>query len=119
MAQHVFVVNDGSETFVDSFRGKKIAIRPNEKIKMQRREAIAFLSTMSPKDPHDPLRLVPKMLRIVPIDDYKEVEKFICNLDGKEFDTQEQLDDYLKSVANKTFEKDEVTGAIRRRKSVI
>lgn len=114
MAKQAYVLNKGDSTYKEFFKGNTIVIKPGEKVKMQRREAIAFLSQISPPDKQG--YPVEKKLVLVPIDgNEKEEEKFVCNLDGKEFDTQSDLDAYLAIVSNKTVEKDD-TGSIRRRR---
>lgn len=119
MATHVKVINDGTETYVDQYNGKRIEIPVKGFIRMQRREAINFLSQMSPMDPKDRNRLVPKILRLEVIDKdskvkEKEPEKFICNLDGRSFDTDAELQEHLKTLSDKVAVKDEA-GNIKRK----
>jgi len=109
MAQHVYVVNEGKETYEDTFREQPVKIKPGGRIEMQRRDAIAFLGRMSPagKDGMP----VPKMLKMVPKGGpVKEVQKFTCMLDGEEFDNQEDLDKHLKTLVGKTVTREMIDG---------
>jgi hypothetical protein len=113
MAQHVYVINDGDTVYTERFQGNTITIKPKEKIKMERHAAVQFLSQMSApgfidENEHvDPNRPQEKRLRMQAIDgEAPEVRKAVCNLDGKEFDTDEELQRYLKSVADKNVEMD-------------
>lgn len=120
MAKHVKVINKGSKTYTDTYNGKRIEIPVNGFIKMQRREAIQFLSQMSPADDHDRSRPKEKNLVMEAYEIKNEVskeedeKKFICNLDGKSFDTQEALDAHLKTLSDKVVDKDS-SGNIRRK----
>lgn len=122
MAQYVYVENYGSKTYEEIFRGKKITIPSRGRIKMARREAVAFIGTMSANGyvdedgKFDNTKPAEKKLRMVIDQSSKQEEqKPTCNLDGKEFDSDEELERYLKSVENKTVEKDE-NGRIVKRK---
>jgi hypothetical protein len=117
MAQHVRVINDGSSTYIDQFNGKKIEIPSKGYIEMTRREAINFLSQMSPPDPHDRSKPGEKKLRMVVKTDGKkkdQPQEFICNLDGKKFESQELLDAHLKTLSDKVAVQDE-SGNIKRK----
>jgi len=111
MAQHVYVENYGRERFSEEFRGETITLNPGERIKMQRREAITFLAQMSPTLPTE-TRPPPKELRMVPISGGEE-KKHVSNLDGRKFDTEEELDKHLASVSDQTVTQDE-QGNIKR-----
>lgn len=113
MAQMVNVVNEGTADYVDTYRDNPVKIPAGKSIVMQRRDAIEFLGRMSLTGRDG--KPVPKMLKIEPIaGEKKEEEKtgrFICNLDGAEFDTQEELDEYLKKFASKTVTRDRIDKA--------
>lgn len=120
MAQHVFVENLGSKTYEDTFRERAISIPPGGRIEMQRREALIFLGMMSP--PGRDGNPVEKKLRIVPKDgqpaDREEEQKkeYICNLDGKKFDTQRELDDHLKTLSSKVVSREQLDAAAAKKK---
>ena len=108
MAQMVKVVNVGTVDYIDTYRDNPVKIPAWKSITMQRRDAIEFLGRMSPAGKDG--KPVPKMLVIEPIEASGKEEapegKFICNLDGAEFDTQEELDEYLKKFASKTVSRE-------------
>lgn len=115
MAQHVFVENIGNRTYKDTFRDDEINIPVGGKIQMQRREALIFLGRMSPTGPDG--KPVEKMLRITPVSESvgeKEEKHFVCNLDGRSFSSQAELDAHLRTTANKTVTREQIDKAKRR-----
>lgn len=121
MAQHVFVENVGDKVYEETFREKDIIIPPGGKIKMQRREALIFLSMMSPTGKNG--APVEKRLRIVPVDSGASTEadepkkEFICNLDGKKFDTQRELDEHLRTIASKVVTREKIDAVAAKNKT--
>jgi hypothetical protein len=116
MARSVFVENHGSETYREVFRGRTIEIPSGSSIKMQRREAIAFLSTMSQPDPRNHGNPIEKKLSITPDENDKtpDVEEFVCHLDNRKFSTKAALNKHLKKLEAYLVEKD-VDGNIKKK----
>lgn len=114
MAQHVRIVNEGKRPYTENFNGNIITIPVGGSIEMQRREAIRFMAQMSPpgyideNGTVDNSKPAEKRLRMIPKDGKVETEKkFVCNLDGTEFDTQKELDEYLERVSDKVATMDD------------
>jgi hypothetical protein len=107
----VKVKNNGSKDFEQRYKDALISIPKGKTVKMSRRDAIAFLGLLSPADPKDPNSSgLEKNLEIIPLDEIDETpdapEKFICHVDNKEFDTQEQLDEYIKRFEDQRIKKE-------------
>jgi hypothetical protein len=119
MAQQVLVKNVGSETYREVFRENEIVIPAGGTVKMQRREALLFLGTMSPTGSNG--RPIEKKLELVPVGSIdssvgqEPTKEFICNLDGKKFGSQAELDAHLKTLSSKTVTRDQIDSAARKR----
>lgn len=97
----VQVVNDNVHPYREKFRGQEIFIAPKGSIEMDMNEAHLFLGTMPPNIEVDGSGIQKptsyKMLRIemggakAPA----PVSKFKCMADGKEFNSQAELDAYI------------------------
>jgi len=114
MAQHVLVKNIGEKPYVDTFRDEPINISPGGTVTMQRREAITFLGRMSNSGKDG--KPIEKKLVMIPISGAQAVaaeseKKFVCNLDGHECGSQEELDEYLKRFASKTVKREQIDRA--------
>jgi hypothetical protein len=98
MAEYVQVVNKGSKTYTEEFKGKKLSIAPNKSITMERYEAKQFIGTVGTSSIEGN---VEKNLEIVygplPVQEETQVE-FVSHLDGKKFETQKDLDEHLASL---------------------
>ena len=93
----VQVWNDDSQDYSENFKGNQVVVPAGEFISMSRNEANAFMGSFSGKVNN---RLVTKSLRLVRSGDYddsSEAEKFISQMTGEEFDSQQDLDNHLKS----------------------
>lgn len=120
MAQHVIVENYGSSTFSEEFEGETITLKPGDKINLARSKAVSLLSQMSApgfvdeNGSIDYSRPKEKKLRIISVIGETEKE-YSCNLDGKKFGTQKELDAYLETMKEKNVILDD-SGVIRKAK---
>lgn len=108
MSRTVFVENHGEVTYRERFQGVDLEIPAGGAIKMQRREAIAFLSTMSIPDPLNHNK--PKEKKLVMVTDEKnkapDAEEFISHFDGRKFRSKSELNKHLLTIKGKVVEKD-------------
>jgi hypothetical protein len=102
----VKVVNKDVEVYQEDFGGRTITIEPNGYEKMRRKEAVRFLGNASLVDkrtgqPHvknlEIVSFANKPTKKETVKVATEVKKFVCHFDGEEFDSQAELDTYLKN----------------------
>ena len=99
------VWNDWSKEHVEDFRGETIRIPAKKFIVMSWPDAVQFRGQYTPVI-RDGLGqdVRPKMIRLEKIDagapEFPEAPKFVCQMDGAKFDSQEELDAYI--AANHT-----------------
>ena len=96
----VFVKNmHPTQTYKEEFKGVKYSIKPKQAIKMDRRSALQFLGTCGTSSIE---KGIVKNLEIIEneteLEEVEESTKFVSNVDGKEFDTQKDLEEYLSSL---------------------
>lgn len=88
-----------TQTYREEFKGVKYAIGPKQAIKMDRRSALQFLGTTGTSSIE---KGVVKNLEIIEnendVEEAPEVTKYVSNVDGREFDTQKELDNYLSTM---------------------
>lgn len=105
-------------THKEMFKGDMVEIKANEYVLMDYEDAVQFRGQyfpmlMTADDQPDPKGF--KVIKIEPDDEAKEEvvelpvsQQFICQFDGKKFETQTQLDNYIqKNHSDKIF-KDEM-----------
>jgi hypothetical protein len=97
MSEYVQVVNKGSKTYKEEFKGKKLSIDPGKSITMDRYDAKQFLGTVGTSSIEGN---VEKNLEIIkgPAPVEEEKQEFVSHLDGKKFETQKDLDEHLASL---------------------
>ena len=98
MSEYVTVKNEGSKTYTEEFKGKKISIPSKGSIKMVKSEAVQFIGTVGTSNIEKGIEKNLVMIRGTPTPDVEEPTKFISHIDGREFDSQEELDKHLKSI---------------------
>jgi len=109
----VKLYNENVHVLKEKFRGEDIVIPPGGFVHMDEDDAVLFRGQFSygmvkdAQDQPDPRYF--KMVRIVRDEDAtaEAPKKFISMLDGKEFASQAELDNYLKLHEDRVF-KDEV-----------
>lgn len=97
----VKVWNDNTFENVEKFKGKTISIPPKSYIEMDKGDADLFIGQYKPITVDHDGKPTPqgfKMIRIEEIESEPEdmIETFTCMVDGKTFDTQEQLNAHVK-----------------------
>ena len=94
--REVWLVNEMDHEYVEKVMGEEYRIPAGERIRMRRHEAVKVRGNF-------PGEGVEKSLKIIPI--YPTAEqagiKFVSPVDGKEFKTQKELDEYHKAMRDK------------------
>ena len=113
----VYNMNPEGHTHKETFKGDVITIKANEYVLMDYYEATEFRGQFYPMKfdgmgQQDPktfkcIKLVPDS---TPVSEDKVLERvvYVCNLDGKKFETQEMLDAHVKENYSDRFYKDEI-----------
>lgn len=107
-------------THKENFKGNLIEIKAGSFIVMDYEDAVDF------KGQYFPMKLLPtgqpdpagwKMIEVVPIvDGEDETITYICNMDGKEFSSQAELDAYTKAnYGDQVFKDDVLEETIKKR----
>lgn len=112
------VFNDSSRDYTEEYNGEEILVPAKGSILMNRRDAVKFLGTYSGPDPKDSTKPKEKRLRIIqlkPETSENGSGEYVCNLDGKTFNTQEELDEYLKKISDQTAERED-SGIVKPKK---
>lgn len=93
------VWNDWTAEHVETFKGETIRIPAKGFIVMDWAEAVQFKGSYTPIVRDGMERdLKPKMIRLEKIavaSPEPEKQRFICQMDGKEFSSQQELDEYI------------------------
>lgn len=96
----VKVWNDNTYPYAEKFRGDQINIAPKGYIEMEFYDAHQFLGQMPPNIEVDAAgQQLPKsykMLRIEQDGQAPVIKKFVCMINGMEFQTQKALDEYIR-----------------------
>ena len=93
--KHVYLKNEGSETYTEDVAGEKYTIEPGKQIKVTRHLA-AQIKGQFPGDK------VQKCLRTIPIlPTEPRTTSYVCQIDGKSFETQSKLDEHLANLRAK------------------
>jgi hypothetical protein len=98
---NVKVVNDNVHPYKERFRDQTIYIAPRSYVEMEHGEAHLFLGTMPPNIELDGNGIQKpqsyKMLRIEPMGGAATTPTpvYKCMIDGREFATQAELDEYI------------------------
>lgn len=96
----------------EMFKGKMLNIKVNQFVVMDYDDAVDF------KGQYFPMKLMPtgepdpagwKMIEVVPINDGDEnaPRKYVCNMDGREFSSQSELDKYTSANFGEQVFKDQ------------
>lgn len=87
----VNVVNKMDHEYVENYQGEPVRIPKGGSVRMARLDAVAFLGQF-------PGDKVEKNLETVPIWEDSKPELFVSQLDGKEFDSLEKLNEHLARI---------------------
>lgn len=98
----VRVWNDNTYPFRQNFKGEDIMIPAKKFIMMDEEDAVSFRGKYSPPILDGANNCLPHSYKMIRIEHNSEPEalvssKFRCHADGAEFDTQEELDEYVKA----------------------
>lgn len=99
----VRVYNDNKFPHREMFRDRQIEIEPGAYVVMDEGEAIQFRGQYTPIKTDGTGRHLPEYFKIIRLAPHSlqevpkgpEPKKFVCQLDGREFDSQEALDQYV------------------------
>lgn len=91
--RYAFVINKMGHDFEDVYKGEKIRLKPNEKIKMTRGDAVALLGVCTADE---------RNLEIIPI---LEPEQHISVVTGEKFNSKEDLEKHYLSVKDSIKQK--------------
>jgi hypothetical protein len=96
--KEVYLVNDGNTTYKEKVKGDWIVIEPGDGLRIKRHEAAIIRGQFNGDK-------VEKRLRVVPIFPTSAeaglAGTYVCQLDGKAFNSQEELEAYLQKLREK------------------
>lgn len=121
LKQQVALLNRDRADYTETFKGDKVTIPAGKAIKMSRRDAVQFRGQYGGSADGDPTRPKIKNLIMLPIKEINPdlvagelkdlaapvAKTYICNYDGREFDSQEELDEHLEAIKGNRVGKDE------------
>lgn len=111
MKYEVWNKHPNGYTHTEKFKGEEIKIPANSYVLMDYEDAVQFKGQMTPmkftgQGVQDPISY--KCIDLIPhvegvVVEAAPVQEFVCNMDGKKFTSQKELDEYNKQFADQAF----------------